>query len=288
MTLHTSIAFNVSPGLQTEIDHLNSETCVVYDSLEKLREYTENGIHAAAAAELHQRLEKKSQVLDVGCGFGETSLLLGAYGHTVHSVEPAENRCRAVQASFAHLKLDGHAYVCTGEDLDRAPLPPIDGALFYSSLHHCDDPLRALRNVRSAMTQRGVVVINEPVLRFYRTKKWYYRKLQEDPVKMGHYGGNEHIYYFNEYHDLLTQAGFDSIEFYWSHRTVDPRKTLTRDLASVMQGKHQYSVLRCIVKYAVHSLIKKACRCRLLTKLLIRPLLKLSLLQASFAGYASP
>ena len=98
---------------------------------------------------------------------------------------------------------------------------------------------------------------------------------------MGHYGGNEHIYYFKEYYNMLKEAGFTRIEFHWANRQIDPRKTLAIDLSRNTNGSHQYSVLRCLVKYMIHSFIKRLCSNAFLNRFFVRPLLRISLLQVA-------
>jgi ubiquinone/menaquinone biosynthesis C-methylase UbiE len=285
MTINESIAFTISPGLQTEIDHLVNEQDTVYDSIEHLKEATCNSLHEAIANELLSQLPPNSKIVDLGCGFGETSLIIASKGHEVHSIEPAPNRCRAVSKSLKNLGLNGTAYLCTSEDLDKIHLKNFDGALFFSSLHHCDHPLQALKNTKKILGPKGVIVINEPILKSYRSKKWFNKQLIENPVKMGHYGGNEHIYYFKEYYNMLKEAGFSRIEFHWANRKIDPRKTLVLDLSRNTNGSHQHSVLRCFIKYLIHVLVKNLCKNPFLNRLFVRPLLKMSLLQASFVGY---
>lgn len=285
MTINEAIPFTISPGLQTEIDSLSGEQDVVYDTMEQLKEATINSIRQATVHELLSKLDQNSKVVDLGCGFGETSLILAAAGHEVHSVEPALNRCKALSKSLTNLGVSGSVHVCTAEDLDKIPIRNLDGALFYSSLHHCDHPLQALKNVRASLGPNGVIVVSEPILKFYRTKKWYHQQLEENPVQMGHYGGNEHIYYFKEYYNMLKEAGFARIEFHWAQRNVDPRKTLITDLSGSIQGQFQHAVFRCFVKYWAHCFIKKISKNRLLNKVVMQPLLRMSLLQATFVGH---
>lgn len=290
MTFNEAITFAISPGLQTEIDHLSNEHDIVYDSMEKLKEATKDSLYQTTVHALLSRLHSQSRVyriIDLGCGFGETSLLLAAAGHEVHSIDPAANRCKALSKSLASLKLAGSVYLCTAEDLDKISLQNLDGALFYSSLHHCDHPLQALKHTKASLGSNGVIVINEPILKFYRSKEWYNKQLEENPIKMGHYGGNEHIYYFKEYYNMLKEAGFVRIEFHLAQENVDPRKILTSDLNIIIRGKPRHSVLRCLVKYLVYSCIQRMSKNTWLNKIFIRPLLKMSLLQACFIGHVS-
>lgn len=278
--MHTQVAFELTPGLKQEIDHLEKEEAQIYESIQDLINRNRLNHYNATISELHSRLPSKSTILDVGCGFGETSLLLAQHGHQVYSVEPSNHRLAALQHSAQNMQLPIQTYLCSAESLNQAPLPKMDGCLFNSSLHHCDDPLMALKGAQKVVKKGGLIVINEPSLKFYSTKSRFYKKLKADPIKMGDYGGNEHIYRFNEYYNLLKTAGFKEIQFFWSHRSIDPRITLIRELNSRFHGSYQYTFARCIAKYLIHKLLKYP----LIKSIVVPPLLRLSLLQTTFIG----
>lgn len=275
------IDFDKTPGLIKEMLHLEGEAPAHYTSLEQLQGATQNSLYATSVAALDAQLPRGSTVLDVGCGFGETSLLLASLGHTVHSLEPARSRCETLQRSAEALGVSVQTYMCIGEAIGQVGLPKMDGALFHASLHHCDAPVEALMQVRGALKGGGVVVLNEPTLRAYRSKKRFYRLLEEDPVKMGHYGGNEHIYYFKEYVAMLRQVGFARVEASWVHREIDPRVTLVGDLGRRSLGMYQQGVLRCLLKYGVHQCVAR------LPTWGAHPLLRWGLLQSIFTARAS-
>ncbi len=285
MTLE-KVNFTPSKGLLIELDHLRDENPTIYQSLEQFETHNHSGAYQGAANVLHSMLPPRSVILDVGCGFGETSIYLASLGHSIHSVEPAESRCEALNMSAKNLQLPIHTYMCTGEELDKLSLPLIDGCLFFSSLHHCDDPLRALSNIKKILKPGGLILINEPILKFYRSKQWFCRQLIENPVKIGHYGGNEHIYYFSEYYNMLLSAGFKNIEFYWSDKFSCPRKTFQRDLSCQIQGQYQHSIFKSLVKYTIHSILHKMSNSKRLNKAIIAKLLRISLFQASFIAQA--
>jgi len=281
--MHHEVSFELTPGLTEEIQHLEQEEGQIYDSIEDLIQKTENTNYNATISELHSRLPPKSSIIDVGCGFGETSLLLAQHGHQVYSIEPSSNRLTSLKRSANKMQLPIQTYLCSGESISQASLPKMDGCLFNSSLHHCDDPLKALKGVKKILKDNGVIVINEPILKFYLTKKRFYKLLKTNPIKMGHYGGNEHIYYYKEYYNLLKTAGFKDIQSFWCNKMHDPRKTLIRDLNSRFYGSYQHSFTRCVIKYAIHTAVKYASN-SFLESILVSPLMRFSLLQAIFVA----
>lgn len=121
-----------------------------------------------------------------------------------------------------------------------------DAIIFNSSFHHCDHVSEVLANVRQKLHEGGsIVLVNEPVLKIYRTKSWFYRTLKENPEKVGHYGGNEHIYRYGEYVDFLQKAGFNKV-----------RSILSLNYGQFPKRASWDSSLRYAVKKIYYHLIK--------------------------------
>jgi 2-polyprenyl-3-methyl-5-hydroxy-6-metoxy-1,4-benzoquinol methylase len=160
-------------------------------------------------ADLRTVVERVSgkRVLDVGVGSGITSAYLAALGSRVTCVEPSAEICAAMEPFFERLELEISIVCGTGESIDQIG-EEFDSVVFWSSLHHCDDPFTALKHASAVLRPGGLVFLFEPVLRFYRSKKWFYRMLETQPGKVGHYGGNEHIYRYHEYVEMLRAAAF--------------------------------------------------------------------------------
>lgn len=96
-------------------------------------------------------LRPGARIADVGCGPGYFTMryahMTGPTGH-VHAVDVNEDALAHLRARLdpAH-----HAHVTTEAlDLGKHPLPNLrfDAVLLTDVLHHADDPLRALRNLR--------------------------------------------------------------------------------------------------------------------------------------------
>jgi SAM-dependent methyltransferase len=148
------------------------------------------------------------KILDVGCGSGFTAVYLAAMGYRVTAVEPVVSGCRQTELLAGHLGLSLEVYHGTAEVISSIG-EVFDLVLFHSSLHHCDDPLLALRNAQARLRPQGRIwLLCENILSRLRTKKWFHDTLERHPKRLGHYGGNEHVYRVNEYIGLLNAAGF--------------------------------------------------------------------------------
>lgn len=180
-------------------------------SRDDVRRYVEQRFEYADIVAL-ARSTPACRVLDVGVAYGVTSAYLALHGHDVTAVEPSMDMCHEMAALFSRLSIPVSVVCGTGETIDQIK-STFDLVVFYSSLHHCDDPRKALRNAREKLIDGGRVFLWEPVLKFYRTKAWFYRTLETNPEQLGHYGGNEHIYRAGEYAAFARRAGFRRVDF---------------------------------------------------------------------------
>lgn len=157
-------------------------------------------------------LGNSARILDMGSGRGETCIYLANQGHKVSAIEPSLANCEFIEYAANFYNLNITIYLCNAESLDKIN-DKFDIIIFNSSLHHCDDPLLALKNCYQVLADGGTLLIaNEPVLPFFRTKKWFLKRLSDNPGEMGNYGGNEHIYYYSEYENMIKRAGFKKIK----------------------------------------------------------------------------
>lgn len=102
-----------------------------------------------------------ARILDLGCGTGWTSALFALRGYNVtgHDIAPdmlalaRENKKR-----YAAVSLD-----FVEGDYEQLPFEnEFDAAIFYDSLHHCDDEQAALRMVYRALKPGGILITHEP------------------------------------------------------------------------------------------------------------------------------
>jgi SAM-dependent methyltransferase len=218
-----------------------------------------------------------ARVLDIGVGRGQTSLFLAARGYRVSAVEPSPQLCQFIERAAELSGLSIAIYQTTAEAIDRLPVRDFEACIFNASLHHCDDPLLALRNCLSIMAPGGrILLLNEPVLRIFRSKARFAQLLRDEP-SIGHYGGNEHIYYYHEYVDMLRQAGFDAVRDHVSLRYRNPESYLR--FMKRVAGRREI-----LARQAYYAAVRLLLRGGRWTQPAISLLQRLSLLQSYFTA----
>ena len=238
--------------------------------------------------ELTERLGERGQswkILDIGVGAGESSIYLSSLNHEVVCIEPTPVLCERIEHASQRFGYPMTIYECPAEVADAIPDEDFDVCIFNSSLHHCDDPDRALRNCHHLLRPGGrILAINEPVLRFYRSHEWFERRLANHPVEMGHYGGNEYSYHYSEYIDMLQGAGFSEVEGLLAVRYERPSRALEDIMWRRVDGERVYSDEALLRRLALFVVLKHTIRSRPMGSLLTAALKRLSLLQSSFVG----
>lgn len=212
-----------------------------------------SGLEMLDKLQTHKRLK----ILDIGFGKGETSLYLKQQAHNVYSVDPSPLNCQLLHEASLKYDLPISIYQGTMEHFDQVEEKDFDLCLFNSSLHHCYDPGRALNICYSKLQDNGcIIALNEPILKFYRSKKWFEKKLAKDPISLGHYGGNEHIYYYQEYIKMFKNSGFESVEGLCNIKHKNPRMVLLEDALRQINGKYVHSDGRILLKFFVFLMLK--------------------------------
>lgn len=287
----TIIEMNPTKALLDEIMAIEKSRELLYKNLDeapKLENYCETFFESMGGQEFLARIPRTSQlkILDIGFGRGETSLYLASQGHQVHSIEPSPLNCQLLQATAKKFGLEKNIkiYQTPAEHLDQIEEAFFGLCLFNSSLHHCDDPARVLKICKNKLVKNGrVIAINEPILKFYQTKRWFYKTLIENPVKLGHYGGNEHIYYHHEYKKFLEGAGL-KVSAHFHVRHLYPRQVLKENISRNVDGRSVFSDKKLWIKFTILLGIKYLSS-NLLTKWFVIMLGKrLSLFAFSFEG----
>ncbi len=257
------ISYAVSAGLQAELEahQLCIDDGALGRFLEKYpsREDLVSGFLAEPAGQQYadaiRSLPAGQRILDIGVGFGNSSLFLAAQGYAVAAVEPSEGMCEIIEKRAQKYDLELDIYSVTGESLDRLPVADFDACAFNASFHHCDDPMAALRNCHRLLRPGGkMFLLNEPVLQLYKSKAKFYRQLRENPEEMGHYGGNEHIYYHHEYLRMLKDAGFRNVRCPMSPRYSNPNTYL--NILKLQHANPRKIALRRMYYGGVHFLTK--------------------------------
>jgi SAM-dependent methyltransferase len=217
------------------------------------------------------------RILDFGAGRGETSLYLADHGHTVFPVEPSYEFCQVIDHMSCRFGKNLTIYNSSAEHLDISGVE-FDIAIFNVSLHHCDDPLMALKNAYRLLRSGGtLLLVSEPMLPFFKSHEGMQRDLASAPEEFGHYGGNEHSYHHAEYVSMMRQAGFRNIksEIVARYRSKDALK-------SSMAADHRPPGVRKQLKYAYLNTTYLLERAKL--KPLLHLMKVLSLVQLTFSA----
>lgn len=112
-------------------------------------------------------LPSGSRIVEFGPGWGNTTIALALLGMKVTAVDVEPNFCQVLRerAVQDRVELDVvEADFFWAESVTE----PYDAAVFFECFHHCDDHLRLLRALRTAVKPGGIVVIaSEPIIADY-------------------------------------------------------------------------------------------------------------------------
>jgi SAM-dependent methyltransferase len=246
-------------------------------------EYWHTGISQAPYqyAKVFESLPMGSKILDVGVGFGQSSVYLATRGHSVFAVEPSLSLCKLICEVARRFSLSITPVQGVGENLSRIGIADFDVVIFNSSLHHCDQPMTAIAEAFNCLRPGGqLVLVNENMLKPWTTQKRYRRLLEIDPVGMGHYGGNEHSYHNKDYIRMI-RTSFRNVDLLIPRMdsALDELETL---LARKLAGRRIYSTnLSVLLRFVLYIFKEKLRRCPPMYRLFAR----LSLMPVHFRAY---
>jgi 2-polyprenyl-3-methyl-5-hydroxy-6-metoxy-1,4-benzoquinol methylase len=255
-------SYEKSGALSEELDCLEKKVHHCMDEFGDwpLRRFIETftrtvpGLEFVDAAAL---LDPRSEVLDVGVGFGQSSMYLAGLGHAVTAIEPSAPLCRFLDHFSNKFDLNIDIHQCSIEAFTKDK--KFDACVFNASFHHCSDPVPVLAKCRGLLREKGrVFLVNENILKFYRSKKWFYRTLETNPERLDHYGGNEHVYRHSEYVRMLRQGGFSGC--------VEKIPVFYRDIRSVYEltcqrkesGRFRYNETQLIARFLFYYCMWRA------------------------------
>lgn len=123
------------------------------------------GNHLGAIAFLvrSMRLRPGSRVLDVGAGWGNTTLALAQLGFDVTALDLESRFCELIRERARRVGVQPE--IVNGDFFwIESSGRQFDAIVFFESFHHCADHLRLLRALRSALTPEGQVYFGgEPI-----------------------------------------------------------------------------------------------------------------------------
>lgn len=250
-----------------------------------INSYTRDYFQTFWGLELKERIQSKDKskkILDIGVGRGESSIYLASLGFEVSCVEPSSTPCKIIKHFSNKFNLPLKIYQCSAEYLNLIPENNFDICIFNNSLHHCDEPVKALKNCYELLTPGGsVFFMNEIFLRFYKSKNKFYKFITANPIKSGNYGGNEHAYYYGEYKKMLRKSGFSEIKEHIPFRYSHPELVIN-NLKTILNKRYNKTEL------LIRSIYFRLLRCALESDILRRGLFpflkKLAFVQVTFEG----
>ena len=159
-----------------------------------------------------QQLSKgaESQVLEVGVGTGDTTVMLAQHFGKLTCVEPDEENYRQVRSRLATLGLDQVEFIrCKVEDAQLGPAE-YDHIVLLGLLEHLGDPVSFLRDLVSSLRPGGCVhVLVNLVNSIHRLLGVemgliaHIEELSEADIRLGHY----RVYSPSMLRDHLDEAG---------------------------------------------------------------------------------
>ncbi len=267
-----------SPGVSAEMQVLDGFTAerAEFARAATSEQYWKAGASPAAYqyAQLFASLSPGSKILDVGVGFGQSSVFLAEKGHKVYAVEPSLAMCRLIHEAAERFSLPITVIQGVGEDLSLIGATDFDVVIFSSSLHHCDQPVKAVAEAAKCLKPGGqLVLVDENMLKPWMSQARYLRLLEADPIRMGHYGGNEHAYHNHAYVRIL-KTSFTDVEMLMPRMdsALDQiEMTLARRIGTQRIYSSNMSVLARLIFYILKEkitsypgLYKLCARCSLL------------------------
>lgn len=236
----------------------------LFDRFVKFREIVTTGLGAHGDAALKVEPPQEGQrVLDIGCGFGDTTqqiaALVGASGEAV-GVDAAENFIEAASAEAEEAKVENARFFVA--DVQTDPLGgPYDMAFSRMGVMFFTSPVAALRNVRESLVPGGRLAM--VVWRRREDNLWMYRAQQiveEIVQKPEEYDeptcgpGPFSMAGADTTSDILVHAGFEDISLRRCDLEIMGGRTLDEVLDLVMSIGPAGEILRLQGDRAAHLL----------------------------------
>jgi SAM-dependent methyltransferase len=281
MSATTSVGFEKEMAVHAELKDSYLDLLSGANTLDEYSQLINAGTIVDHVRRVSADWPRGGRVLDVGFGLGFSTMCLVERGFDVVGLEPSAACIEAAQAAAKKFGLPFDAICATAEDIGDTVESTFDVVLFHSCLHHCDDPEGALSSAYRVLRPGGRVVLVEPTLKPWHTKKWFQHQLEVNPVKMGHYGGNEHIYYTSEYQAMLRRASFTGIQWRPRLAYADLRQLLSDKIHTTIDGQYTFSLL----DIALRAVFYVGTASIMNSERMSQPLKLLSLIDGVFVGF---
>jgi len=166
---------------------------------------------------------KNSNVLDVGCWTGGTTLILAALGSRVFAIEEVKKYADMASFLIESFALNDQAsvnclsiYDCDSEKF----FDKFDIVYFPGVIYHLSDPVLALRILFNSLKIGGIILVesegiqtDEPLCRFDGTMIWKGGTKEH----LDRTGWNCFVPSPSALHRMMREAGFEEIQTLWLH-----------------------------------------------------------------------
>lgn len=108
---------------------------------------------------IHNYLNEKSKILDVGAGTGKYSLALYEEGYDVTAIELVKHNLQVIKSKNSNLK----AYQGNALDLSRFKNNTFDLVLLFGPMYHLkkrEEQVKALKEAKRVVKEKGIILVS--------------------------------------------------------------------------------------------------------------------------------
>ena len=170
---------------------------------------TTAGAHLQAIGFLLRSLDLPpgARVVEFGPGWGNTTIALALLGFRVTAIEIEPNFCEVIRTRAAQNFVDVDV-IQADFFWSETVTEPYDAAIFFECFHHCDDHMRLLRALHTAVKPEGKIYFaSEPILPNYQVP-WGVRMDGESLWAIRNFGWLELGYDEAYFQAALARAGW--------------------------------------------------------------------------------
>jgi SAM-dependent methyltransferase len=151
-----------------------------------------------------------ARIVEFGPGWGHTTMALALLGYNVTAVDIEPNFCEILRRRSAS---QGATVDVVEADFFFAErvTEPYDAAIFFESFHHCDDHLRLLAALHTAVKPQGRIILgSEPIVPGYR-EPWGVSMDGNALWAMANFGWLELGFSAEYFHQALARTGWAGV-----------------------------------------------------------------------------
>jgi SAM-dependent methyltransferase len=165
-----------------------------------------------------------SDVLDIGCWTGGTTLLLSALSNSVTAVEEVKKYADTTQYLIDAFGLNSEVLSTSLYELNCSTFyDKFDRVYFPGVIYHLSDPVLSLRILFNSLKDGGDILIEtagidskEPICRFDGNYKYHQNGTREE---LNRGGWNYFIFSSGALELMMKEAGFEDIKTHWNDST---------------------------------------------------------------------